>query len=106
MDEEERKLVEEVMADLEKWKKSRSPEEQKRFEEMEKDTPPWVLEESAKITAAEERARKKWEALSDEEKERQANSPEVLEARFWEDWTDCDPVTNPISRPDKNESDR
>ena len=65
-----------------------------------------IEREFAKVAAAEERERKKWEALSDEEKERRANSPEVLEARFWEDLSDWDPVIISKSHPDKNKTDR
>jgi hypothetical protein len=65
-----------------------------------------IEREFAKVAAALERAEKEWNALSDDEKERRANSPEVLESRLWEDWTDCDPVTNPISHPDKSKTDR
>ena len=66
----------------------------------EKKIPKEILE----LAAAHDRIQKEWEALSDEEKERRANSPEVLESRLWEDWADWDPVTNPISRPDKSKS--
>lgn len=64
-----------------------------------------IPKEVAEFAAALERAEKEWNALSDEEKERRANSPEVLEARFWEDLSDWDPVIISKSQPNKSKSD-
>ncbi len=65
-----------------------------------------IPKEVAEFAAALERAEKEWNALSDEEKERRANSPEVLEARFWEDMSDWDPVIISKSQSDKSKSGR
>lgn len=64
-----------------------------------------IPEEILELAAAHDRIQKEWEALSDEEKERRANSPEVLEARFWEDLSDWDPVIISKSQSDKSKSD-
>lgn len=48
------------------------------------------------------------------EKEKASRSPEeekrlekmAEETRLWEDWTDCDPVTNAKSRSNEKQSDR
>lgn len=97
MDEEERKLVEEVMADYHELRK-------KFLGNKADETDSWVLEATERLKKSAAKAQEEWNALSDEEKERRANSPEVLESRLWEDWTDCDPVTDPISRPNKSKS--
>lgn len=57
-------FIKKSMAEYEKEKASRSPEEEKRLDEMAKQT------------------------------------------RLWEDWTDCDPVTNAKSRSSEKQSDR
>lgn len=54
---------------------------------------------SAEIREAEERIRKRRNSLSEEEKKKEAEKSE--ESRLWEDWSDCDPVTNAIARSDK-----
>lgn len=60
-------------------------------------------EEKAKIAASIDRSRKWWNSLSEEEKEKEAES--AKNTRFWEDWTDCDPVTNAKSRSSQKQSD-
>lgn len=56
----------------------------------------------AKIEEAEEEVNKWWNSLSAEEKKKEAEKPENF--RFWEDWTDCDPVANPKPQPSKSRS--
>lgn len=60
--------------------------------------------EIAKIAASIDRSQKWWNSLSDEEKQKEAESAE--DTRLWEDWTDCDPVTNAKSRSSQKPSDR
>lgn len=38
-------------------------------------------------------------SLSDEEKKEEAEKSK--DTRLWEDWTDCDPISNAISRSNK-----
>ena len=57
-------FIKKSMAEYEQKKASRSPEEEKRLDEMAEQT------------------------------------------RLWEDWTDCDPVTNAKSRSSEKQSDR
>lgn len=57
-------FIKKSMAEYEKKKASRSPEEEKRLDEM------------------------------------------AAQTRLWEDWTDCDPVTNAKSRSSEKQSDR
>lgn len=53
-------------------------------------------EKLKKIKASMDRAQRKWDSLSEAEKRKEAEGAE--DTRLWEDWTDCDPVTNPKSR--------
>lgn len=50
----------------------------------------------AEIEEAEEEVTKWWNSLSAEEKKKEAEKSK--DSRLWEDWTDCDPVTNAKSR--------
>ena len=59
-------------------------------------------EEFAKIEASIDRSQKWWDSLSDEEKKKEAEKSK--DTRLWEDWTDCDPVTNAKSRSSKSRS--
>ena len=49
-------------------------------------------EEKSKIAASIDRANNRWKSLSEEEKKKEAEKSE--DSRLWEDWTDCDPVTD------------
>lgn len=60
-------------------------------------------EEFAKIEASIDRSQKWWGSLSDEEKQKEAEKSK--DTRLWEDWTDCDPVTNAKSRSSQKRSD-
>ena len=61
-------------------------------------------EEFAKIEASIDSSQKWWDSLSDEEKQKEAEKSK--DTRLWEDWTDCDPVTNAKSRSSQKQSDR
>lgn len=50
----------------------------------------------AKIEEAEEEVNEWWNSLSEEDKKKEAEKSK--DTRLWEDWTDCDPVTNSKSR--------
>lgn len=50
----------------------------------------------AKIEKAEEEVNEWWNSLSEEDKKKEAEKSK--DTRLWEDWTDCDPVTNSKSR--------
>ena len=54
----------------------------------------------AKIEEAEEEVDKWWNSLSAEEKKEEAKKSK--DSRLWEDWTDCDPVTNAKSQSSKS----
>ena len=54
----------------------------------------------AKIEEAEEEVDKWWNSLSAEEKKEEAKTSK--DSRLWEDWTDCDPVTNAKSQSSKS----
>lgn len=56
----------------------------------------------AKVEEADEKFDKWWNSLSAEEKKKEAEKTE--DSRFWEDWTDCDPVANPNPQPSKSRS--
>lgn len=55
-------------------------------------------EEFAKLEKTIEEVDKWWNSLSEEEKNKEGKKY----SRFWEDWTDCDPVANPNPQPSKS----
>lgn len=59
-------------------------------------------EEFAKIEASIDEVEEWWNNLSDEEKQKEAEKSK--DTRLWEDWTDCDPVTNAKSQHSKSRS--
>ena len=61
-------------------------------------------EEFAKIEASIDEVEEWWNNLSDEDRKKEAEKSK--DTRLWEDWTDCDPVTNAKPRSSQKQSDR